>query len=114
MKPHNAQHRRPARALWVVPLLLAVPLLAYSQTVAYFGNEPFHLLAAQLINAGKKPYLDFFYQHPPLFAYLTAVWMRIFGETWRSAHLFSALLTVGCIIAVTNYVYTRVAINAGG
>jgi hypothetical protein len=84
-------------------------LVTYSQAVAYFGNEPFHLLAAQLINAGKKPYLDFFYQHTPLFIYLNAGWMRLFGETWRSAHVLSALLTGGCIVVVAEYVYSRLS-----
>ena len=55
------------------------------------------------------PYLEFFYQHPPLFIYLNAGWMRIFGETWRSAHILSALLTAGCIFVVASYVFTRLA-----
>jgi len=74
--------------------------------VAYFGNEPFHLLAAQLVNSGKTPYLDFFYQHPPLFIYLNAAWMRVFGEDWRSAHVLSALLTSGSIAVAASYVYS--------
>jgi hypothetical protein len=92
---------------WVVPATLFSGLVVYSQTVAYFGNEPFHLLASQLINAGKKPYLDFFYQHTPLFIYLNAGWMRLFGETWRSAHVLSALLTGSCILVVAEYIYSR-------
>ena len=93
--------------LWVVLASLATALLCYSQAVAYFGNESFHLLASQLILAGKKPYVDFFYQHPPLFAYINAAWMRIFGENWRSAHVLSALLTSGCIVTVAGYVHAR-------
>ena len=103
----RANQRRSPRLLWIAPATLVIALLAYSQAVAYFGNESFHLLAAQLINAGKRPYLDFFYQHTPLFIYLNAAWMRIFGENWRSAHILSALLTGGCIIIVVNYVYSR-------
>lgn len=87
--------------------LLSAGLLAYSQTLALEGDEAFHLLAAQLINAGKKPYLDFFYQHVPLYAYLNAAWMRAFGETWRWAHLFSALLTAGCGILLADFVFVR-------
>jgi len=103
----RANQRRSPRLLWVAPATLVIALLAYSQGVAYFGNESFHLLASQLINAGKKPYLDFFYQHTPLFIYLNAAWMRIFGENWRSAHVLSALLTGGCIVVAVNYVYSR-------
>ena len=51
----------------------------------FYYDEGFPLLAAQLINAGKIPYADFFYQHTPLYAYLTAGWFRLFGDTWRSA-----------------------------
>ncbi|HWU41276.1 MAG TPA: hypothetical protein VN203_26785, partial [Candidatus Acidoferrum sp.] len=72
-------------------------LMAFSQTLAWYGDEGMHLLAGQLVNAGKRPYLDFFYQHPPLYAYLTAGWMRVFGDNWRSAHVLSALLAGGCI-----------------
>ena len=104
----RANQRRP-RLLWVVPVTIAIVLLTYSQAVAYFGNESFHLLAAQLINAGKRPYLDFFYQHTPLFVYLNAGWMRVFGENWRSAHVLSALLTGGCTALVANYVYDRLS-----
>lgn len=103
----TVNQRRPSRLIWIAPATIGIALLAYSQAVAYFGNESFHLLAAQLINVGKKPYLDFFYQHTPLFIYLNAAWMRIFGETWRSAHVLSALLTGGCVAAVANYVYNR-------
>jgi len=88
---------------------LTVGLVAYSQSVAYFGNEPFHLLAAQLIKSGETPYLDFFYQHPPFFALLISVWMRLFGENWRSVHILSALLTGGCILIVTSYLRSHLS-----
>jgi 4-amino-4-deoxy-L-arabinose transferase-like glycosyltransferase len=111
MNPQAAGERRPL-ALWLVGLAVAAGLLAYSQTVAYFGNEPFHLLAAQLINRGKQPYLDFFYQHAPLYAYLNAVWMRVFGESWRSAHVLSALLASGCVVLIADYVFARLPARA--
>jgi len=101
-----ADERRPL-AFWLVALAVTAGLLVYSQMVAYFGNESFHLLAAQLINAGKKPYLDFFYQHAPLYAYLNALWMRVFGESWQSAHVLSALLTSGGTLLIADYVFTR-------
>src|SRR5215813_6358444 len=89
MNEDEKHEKRPAR-LWVTVVAVTAGLLAYSQQVAYFGNESFHLLAAHLINAGKRPYEDFFYQHVPLYAYLNAGWMRGVGESWRSAHVFSA------------------------
>jgi hypothetical protein len=92
---------------WSALLLIESGLVIYSQSVAYFGNESFHLLAAKLINAGRRPYADFFYQHAPLYACLNALWMRAFGETWRSAHLLSALLTGGCVALLADYIYSR-------
>ncbi|MBI3665494.1 MAG: glycosyltransferase family 39 protein [Acidobacteria bacterium] len=91
---------------------LSAGLLAFSQTVSWWGDEGFHLLAARLINTGKRPYLDFFYPQTPLYAYLNAAWMRIFGETWRSAHAFSGLLTAGCIALVAGFVYSRLCDRA--
>jgi hypothetical protein len=103
-----APNIKPALVVWLAPLVLLAGLLVFSQSVAWGGDEGFHLLAAQLILAGKRPYLDFFYQHAPLFIYLEAVWMSIFGDTWRSAHVFSSLLTGGCIFLVAGYVYRRI------
>ncbi len=97
----------PFAVLLAAVAAIAAPLLLYSQKVACFGDEGFHLLAARLINAGKRPYLDFFYQHPPLYAYVTAGWLRLFGDSWRSAHVLSTLFTVGCIALVAEYVFSR-------
>ena len=55
--------------LWVLLASVTALLLAFSQTAAFFGDEGFHLLAAQLVNTGRRLYLDFFYPHAPLFAY---------------------------------------------
>jgi len=82
-------------------------IFAFSQLGTCYGDEGFHLLAAQLVMSGKKPYLDFFYQHPPLYIYLTAGWMSVFGDTWRSAHALSALFTSGCIVTVASYLFDR-------
>ena len=93
--------------LWAVVAGLTLGLLLASQTVAAYGDEGFHLLAARLINFGKKPYVDFLYTNPPLYAFANAGWMRVFGQSWRSAHAFSALLTGGCILLVADFVFRR-------
>lgn len=95
-------------ALLIVVAAITAGLLAYSQTLAHHGDEGFHLLAAQLILAGKRPYLEFFYQHVPLYAYLNAGWSHLFGDSWRSAHTFSALLTAWSVLLVAVFVYARV------
>jgi len=76
--------------------------LTYSQLYAYVGDESFHLLAAQLIGAGKRPYLDFFYQHPPLHAYLTAGLFHL-SETWRISHAVSALAVSLAAVLASRY-----------
>ncbi|HZS52170.1 MAG TPA: glycosyltransferase family 39 protein [Bryobacterales bacterium] len=82
-------------------------LLVYSLTVACYGDEGFHLLAARLIRAGRRPYVDFFYQHPPLYPYLNAFWMGIFGDGWRSVHALSSLLASGGILLAAFCVFSR-------
>ena len=92
----------------VVLCLLTAGLLTYAQFVAYWGDESLHLVAAQLIIAGKRPYIDFFYQHPPVFAYVLAAVMRVFGTNWRVAHALSALFTSGCGLLVWSFVHSRI------
>ena len=108
----TASVTRDARAgiFVLVAAVLAVGalLVTVSQSAFAFGDEGFHLLASQLINQGKRPYLDFFYQHTPLYIYANALWMRCFGDTWRSAHLFSALLTLASAGMIAVYVYSRI------
>jgi hypothetical protein len=87
----------------LLTLCFSLTVLVYSQLYAYVGDESFHLLAAQLIDAGKKPYIDFFYQHPPLFVYLMAGIMRLTTEGWRAAHAFSALSLAGAMLLTSSY-----------
>lgn len=100
--------------LWLcgAVLLLCGVLLVYSQTEAAAWDEGFHLLAAQLINAGKRPYLDFLFPQTPLIAYWNAVWMRWFGESWRVVHAVSATLTAGALLLAGDYVRTRLPVPA--
>jgi 4-amino-4-deoxy-L-arabinose transferase-like glycosyltransferase len=82
-------------------------VLVVSQCAYSYGDEGWYLLAAQLVNSGERPYLDFFYQHPPLDLYFTAGWMRLFGETWRSVHAMSAVFLALSTILIGIYVFTR-------
>jgi len=93
--------------LWVLLASLTALLLAFSQTVAFYGDEGVHLLAARLVNTGRRLYLDFFYPHAPLYVYISATWMRVVGDTWRSVHALSALCSSASIALVTWYVFTR-------
>jgi len=86
---------------------LAAGLMVYAQTFAFTDDEGFHLMAAQLIKAGKRPYLDFCFNQTPLNAYWNAFWMRLFGESWRTAHALAALETCAAVVLAGQFVLAR-------
>ena len=92
---------------WGVLALYALLFLLYAETWAFAWDESFHLLAAQLILAGKKPYLDFCFPQAPLNAYWNAWWMGMFGQSWRVAHVVAALLTIGAVLLTADFVARR-------
>src|SRR5215472_10565058 len=87
--------------------LLTAVLLIYSQTYAFTWDEGFHLLAAQLIAHGKKPYLDFAFAQTPLNAYWNATLMRFFGESWRTIQAADALTATAAVILAADFLRTR-------
>jgi len=86
---------------------LSAILLAYSQTAAFAWDEGYHMLAAQLIAHGKRPYLDFFFPQAPLNAWWNAAALRLFGESWREVHALSAVVTAGTILLAADLIYAR-------
>jgi len=82
-------------------------LVWYSQTMAFAYDEGFHLLTAQLIKAGKRPYIDFFFPQAALNAYWNAGLMSLFGESWRGPHAAAAVLTWGATLLTMDFVYFR-------
>ena len=109
MRQPSRQVTREILILATVAAIVLTGLVIYSQTIAGYADEAFHLLAARLIRAGRRPYVDFFYQHPPFYAYLTAGWMRVFGDSWRSTHVMSTLLTAGSAMLAGEFVYSRLS-----
>jgi hypothetical protein len=86
---------------------IATFLLVYSQTMAFTWDAGFHLLAAQMINAGKRPYLDFCFPQTALNAWWMAFWMRVFGESWRVAQASAALFVAGTVVLASTFVFER-------
>jgi hypothetical protein len=82
-------------------------MLVYSQTRALAWDEGYHLVAAHLVKAGLRPYLDFCFPQTPLNTYWNAGWMWVLGESWRAIHAVAALLC--CITAwlVAGWARTR-------
>src|SRR5579862_1306692 len=104
----SGRTRAPYFVLCCVVGLLTAGLMAYGVTVSFTWDEGFHVLAAQLILSGKRPYLDFFHAQTPLYAYWNAIWMWLLGEKWRVVHVLSTLLTGGAVMLAADYVYTRI------
>ena len=84
--------------------LVAAGLEFYAQTRAFAWDEGFHLVAAQSINRGLRPYLDFCFPQTPLNAYWNALWMRVFGDTWHTPHGVAAAMTALAVLLTAGYV----------
>lgn len=87
----------------------AAALLVYAERWAFAWDESFHLLAAQLIGLGRRPYIDFCFPQTPLNAYWNSAWMRLLGENWRVPHAFAALFTIGAVLLTARFVYRETA-----
>ncbi len=98
---------RQKRELLGLVALIGAGLMVYAQTWAFAWDEGFHLLAAQLILKGMRPYIDFFHAQTPLYAYWNAFWMRIFGDTWHTAHAVSTICTMIALWLTGTYVFDR-------
>lgn len=108
-EPEDPTHRplKPFLLLCTIVALMGGGLIVYARTVAFVWDEGFHLLAAQLILRGKKPYLDFCFPQTPLNAYFNAAWMRIFGQSWRAVHVLATLALIGAILLTADFILVR-------
>ncbi len=86
--------------------LITAGLVIYSQTRAFAWDEGFHILTAQLIMHGKRPYIDFVFSQPPLNAYWNAGWMAIFGQSWRVPHAIAALCSAVAVMLTAGFVFS--------
>jgi len=60
-------------------------------------DEGTYLLIARFINHGYLPYRNIYAVHPPLYYYLLAMWLRVFGDNYivgRTLSLFLGLLSI--------------------
>lgn len=99
----NSSPRISYLGVYILLGIYAVLLLIYAETWAYTFDESYHLVAAQLIIAGKKPYLDFIFPQTPLNAYWNAFWMWLLGESWHVPHAFAALFTIIAVVLMTRF-----------
>jgi hypothetical protein len=106
----NTAAARSQKPYWVLAgtvTLLAAGTLFYSQTDAFAWDEGFHLLTAQLITRGERPYLDFNFSQTPLNAYWNAFWMMLFGQSWRTAHAVATVMTSLAGLMTADFLFTR-------
>src|SRR5581483_11413430 len=89
-----------------------VALFVYGVTRAYAWDEGFHIMAARLIKSGKRPYLDFCFPQTPLNAYWNALWLAVFGDSWRAVHAVAAVLTSIAVVLTAQFVLTRFPIRS--
>ena len=83
----------------IIGLLIALLYLG-TRIYGVFGgmNEYFdydegtYLMIARFINHGILPYRDIFAVHPPLYYYLLALWLRIFGDSYVVGRFLSVVL----------------------
>jgi hypothetical protein len=99
--------QRPRLWFWAAMASLAAALMAYAQTVAFTGDESFHVVAAKMIKAGYRPYLDFCFPQTPLNAYWNAFWIWVLPESWRTIHALASLLTSFGVVLAADFVYRR-------
>jgi hypothetical protein len=104
---NGVRYSVPHRWLYVAVAFYAVAFLVYAEKWAFAWDESFHLLSAQLITKGYRPYIDFCFPQTPLNAYFNAAWMRLLGENWRVPHAFAALLTIGTVVLAGRFVFLR-------
>jgi hypothetical protein len=105
--PVEKEARSSAFWVYAVCALFAAGLMAYAQTRAFTYDEGFHLLAAQLIRGGMRPYLDFCFPQTPFNAYWNAFWMGRFGDSWRTVHAVAALETSIAVTLAAQFIYSR-------
>jgi 4-amino-4-deoxy-L-arabinose transferase-like glycosyltransferase len=82
-------------------LLLGFGYMSFYRLIA--TDEGFYLSAAKLWIQGKSIYFDFFFPQTPLMPWVYGLWMKIFGISWESARVFSALLSALCGVLVFNH-----------
>ena len=96
-----------SRAAWIIAGIFIFQCLIFVPVATVRpidGDEGFYLLAAKLVFQGKQLYTDFFYPQMPLLPYVYGLWMWLFGFSWYTARILSALLAVGTGLLLYRYV----------
>lgn len=93
-------------------IVVAIPLVLFSQSRLIAPDEGFYLLAAKLVMDGRIPYVDFFYPQGPLHPYIYGAWGFLTQASWSSARFFSALLGALSVTVLCPYIRREVSLWA--
>lgn len=67
----------PVAAIQIKPAMMASPLFwVLLPSLAALLLALYHLLAARLVDTGRRLYLDLLYPYAPLYVHISAAWMR--------------------------------------
>lgn len=110
-KKSNSNSRISYLGVYVLLFFYSLLFLLYAETWAFTFDESYHLVAAQLIIAGKRPYLDFTFPQSPVNAYWNAWWMSLLGESWRVPHAFAALFTITAVALMARFALAQFPIK---
>jgi 4-amino-4-deoxy-L-arabinose transferase-like glycosyltransferase len=89
----NAAPKRASSMALAILILIAI-FLPLGLLRFIDGDEGYYLLAGRLVSEGKAPYEAFFFPQMPLTAYVYGLWFRIFGASWYSGRILSALFGI--------------------
>ncbi|AEK72424.1 Membrane-bound dolichyl-phosphate-mannose-protein mannosyltransferase [Thermococcus sp. 4557] len=87
----NRKYYLPA-ILMILAGYIVLRTMSISQMNEYIDyDEGTYLLIARLINQGYLPYRDIFAVHPPLYYYILALWLRVFGDSYIVGRMLSVV-----------------------
>ena len=85
-------------SILIVYLLTRVQIIHGGMNEYFDYDEGTYLMIARFINHGILPYRDVFAVHPPLYYYLLAVWLRLFGDNCIVGRSLSVVLGFASVI----------------
>ena len=78
----------------VLIFIVGVYYLLFLNKGLVVSDEGYFTTIAWLISKGKKPYLDFYLQYPPVFLYILALFYKLFSNTLITGRILAYTLNL--------------------
>lgn len=65
-----------------------------------FSDDNFYFNVGNEVSKGKRPYIDFFFAHPPLQIYILASIFKVFGSSYVVGKIYSLMISICCVLIV--------------